>query len=163
MAYQDFFAGLKADLETQRAGIDAKEAAVDAASSDVDAQIKATGDARYNQGVVDGKAMIQLPDSSQPGAQYTQQQLSDAVTAGQKQQRDQDVAEFQPQLDTLDGQVKDLQAQVDAAAADKAQALKDLQDKLNAEIADLKAKFDAMASKVQAAEDEFSTNLAPQT
>jgi hypothetical protein len=60
---------------------------------------------RYSTGVADGKAMIQLPDVSNPDNIYTQAQMNEAVSAGQKQQRDLDVAEFQSQIDALNSSI----------------------------------------------------------
>lgn len=157
MAYADFFKDLSLELSTEKAEIEAKEAKIVEAQDDIALEIKKSFDA----GVEEGKGMIQLPDPQDPQAQYTQAQLSAAVTAGKAQQRSEDETEFQPQIDTLKTEVDGLKAELAKKDDEKAEALKAMEEKLEATIADIKEKFDAMQSKEDAAEAEFAANLAP--
>lgn len=127
-----------ADLET---GVNAMQAQIDGIPAQLQAQ--------YNQGVTDGKASIQLPAPSDPNAQYTQQQMQDAVNAGQKQQSDQDVAKFQPQIDDLNGKLTQLQSDFDAKVASDAQAMSDAQAKAASDLAAAQKALADMTAKEQ--------------
>jgi hypothetical protein len=73
----------------------------------------------YREGVEAGKAMIELPDSSNPDVIYTQAQMNAAVNSGQTQQRLADEAEFKVALDGLQAQIDGVPAQI-AKAVDEA-------------------------------------------
>lgn len=101
--------GAKAPFQTVIENLDAIPALVDAAEL-----------VKYNEGVEDGKAMIQLPDPTDPAAQYTQEQMDAAVTAGKEQQRSEDQVTIDAQgaeLAALKQQLVDLQGVADGAVA----------------------------------------------
>lgn len=80
------------------------------------AEEKATS---YREGFEAGKGAIVLPDSTNPDAQYTQQQMNDAVNSGKGEQRLADEAEFNGKVSELQTQIDGIPALV-AAAKDEA-------------------------------------------
>jgi chromosome segregation ATPase len=135
MAVKDKSDVIKADYQAQldkveelKSSLSQKIQLVDDMMAEHDAEVaQAKAD-----GFADGKASIQLPDASDPAAQYTQEQMSAAVNAGQDQVR----AEMQPQLDQANSDKAALQSQLDSAKADldaAKQAQADAESKLAAD------------------------------
>lgn len=92
---------------------------IDAANA-IPALVDAQELVKYNEGVEAGKAMIQLPDPTDPTAIYSQAQMDAAVSAGKEQQASEDKVAFDAQgadLAALKQQIADLQGVADAAVA----------------------------------------------
>jgi chromosome segregation ATPase len=121
MSIQDKASVIKADYQSQLDKLEELKASLAGKLDLVDSMVKESDDAVAQaklDGIEEGKAMIQLPDPSNPDNQYTQQQMNDAVNAGQKQISDQ----LQPQIDSLNAEKADLQSQLDAAKQAQADA-----------------------------------------
>jgi len=100
--------------------VNAFQPVIDAAAA-IPALVDAQELVKYNEGVEAGKAMIQLPDPTNPAAQYTQEQMDAAVTAGKEQQRSEDQVTIDAQgteLAALKLSLTDLQAALDKQLAD---------------------------------------------
>jgi hypothetical protein len=110
MAAKDVADSLKADFQAQIDKADELKASLAQKIQSVDDLVVQA----HAEGVDEGKAMIQLPDPSSPDAQYTQQQMNDAVNAGQDQVK----AQLQPQVDQLSADKAALQTQLDQVNAD---------------------------------------------
>lgn len=121
---------LKTGLATEVAQINGQIALVDEMVADTvarEAQAKADG-------IEIGKGMIQIPDPSNPASIYSQQQMNDAVNAGQDQLRGQ----LQPQIDAAVTQAKtatDALAGVQASLDDATKKVADLQAAMDADAA----------------------------
>lgn len=148
MAAQETISALKAKVQDEltktdlvKAELEAEVALHDQLAIEVDAEKSAERLA----GIEEGKAMIQLPDPTDPAAQYTQEQMNAAVNAGQELVK----SELQPQIDAglasiaaLGVQLADLQSQLDAEKAKSAsaeQSLADYQAKVQAELDEAKS------------------------
>jgi hypothetical protein len=105
---------------------------------------------RYNVGVEVGKSMIQLPDATDPAVQYTQEQMNDAVSAGKKQQRDEDVLEFSSKLNELQAQIDAIPGMIESAKAEATAAAK----------AEFIAKLDAQQAIESESEAKLKSEIA---
>jgi len=95
----------------------------------------------YNKGVEDGKAMIVLPDPTNPDNIYTQAQMDEAVSNGKAQQKSEDDVV----ISDLSVKLSALQTSYDAAAL---------------ECEALKAKYDDLVAKVKAANADDAALIA---
>lgn len=125
----------EASAETA-AGAQLEVAKLDQLASDIEADLKA----QYDAGYADGKASVVLPDPTDPGAQYTQAQLDEAV-ANAKLEVEQ---ELKPQIEAAVGERDEALKHAEAVKATALEAISDLKAK-----DDLLA--DEAASKVQQA------------
>ena len=103
-------------------------------------------DASYAKGYADGKDAVELPEPTNPDAQYTQAQMNDAVNTGKDEVR----AELQPQLDAIASELAEVKASIEPAKADAVATFK----------ADLKAKYEEQQVAEQAGETGFGALLA---
>lgn len=111
MAALDTINQLEAKVQDQlakaaevKAQLEADVALHEQLKEEVSGEIKAAHDAGYEE----GKASIQLPDKTDPTAQYTQEQLSSAVNTGKEEVR----AELQPQIDESLAKIASLSTQI---------------------------------------------------
>ena len=116
----------------------------------------------YARGYEEGKAAIELPapvledGSVNPEAQYTQQQMNDAVNTGKEEVR----MEMQPQIDQLVGQVSALSAELEALKAIPAVDVEAAKiEAIGAFKAELKAKYAEKQVVETAAETGFGALL----
>ncbi len=77
---------------------------------------------KYAEGIQAGKDMIQLPDSSNPDAQYTQGQMDEAVTKGIEVA----LKPIQDELAAVKADLEASKAEVSEADAKQQQAIADL-------------------------------------
>ena len=131
---------MNADIQAKLDAIKAVFQPIVEAADAVPALVDAAELAKYNQGVVDGKAMIQVGNPGDPANIYSQAQMDAAVSAGKAQQASQDKAD----LDAANAKSSDLQAKVDAGVAAQA---------------DLQSKFDALVAKVKDVESKLLNEL----
>lgn len=144
---------MRSDIQASLDAIKAPALAIVTKVDNIPAAVEAGELAAYNEGVEAGKAMIQLPEPTNPDNIYTQQQMNDAVNAGKDEVRSAEVAPLQLQLtekqsaiDSLNAQITDLNTKLMAAGPDAVTAFK----------AELKAKY----AEQQVAESTSETGFA---
>lgn len=99
---------MNADIQAQLDAIKAPFQGVIAAADAVPALVeKAVADAKQ-EGIETGKAMIQLPDASDPTAVYTQEQMNKAINDKEAEV----TGKLQPQIDALNAQVTEKDAKL---------------------------------------------------